>query len=367
MWLAWVFTPRTSLVIAIIDKTVLNQKAQEHSSLIWVLNNNRINITANKSYQVSRDYFGFFPLKDKKFEIKGLERFSSIQLNQLSNDADVAYFTDTYGIYKNEWYGNIKDINERSRSIYGGMSSQDVEFLKDMKAKHKLIIAEFNTICSPTSVDNRTRFESLFGMHWTGWTARYFDSFDTTVNKEIPRWLINDYERQHDKKWPFHKSGIAFVENTDVVVILEDGTHLSDPMPHIITAGFGQQKFSLPRIIKYPFWFDIITPELPLNHIISRFNISVNTQGAQELKKHKIPTNFPAITMHKDKDYQFYYFSGDFCNNKVGMGTSCFKGVGAFRCLFYYGEDGSESQSFFWNFYRPMMSNILDENVVLKN
>jgi hypothetical protein len=359
MWLAWFFTPNKKLVVAIVDKTEINQKGQEHISLTWVLNNERLSKTANKRYQVSDDYFGFFPQENKKFRIKGLERFSTGQLEQLSTDADVAYFTDTYGVYHNEWYGQ-KNINERSPIIYGGMSEQDVEFIADMKARHKLIIAEFNTIGSPTNEDNRNKFESLFGMHWTGWVARYFESLDTVVNKELPKWLIKDYKNQHHDQWPFHKAGVAFVNTADQVVILENGTQLSDPMPHILTALYGQQKLSLPQSIKYPFWFDVISPELSLNHVISRFDISVNSRGADELKQFNIPRTFPAVIMHDDSDYRFYYFSGDFCDNPIGMGSSFFKGVGAFKWLFYNGEDDSERKGFFWNFYRPMMAHILE-------
>jgi len=366
MWLCWFFTPKKKLVVAIVDKTVLTTDAQEHTSLWWILNHNRFTKTATQSYKNSRDYFGFFPKDNEKFKLKGLERFSSEQLKQLSNDADLAYFTDTYGMYRSEWY-NQKQSTERSNLIYGGMSAQDIEFLQDMKDRHKLIITEFNTIGSPTNAENRNKFEKMFGMHWTGWTARYFDNFDTIKNKELPRWLISNYKKQHEQKWPFHKAGLAFVHNDDdQIVILEDSTHLTDPIPHIISFGYGQKVFGLPQRMKYPFWFDIITPSLSINHAVSRFDISLNAAGTAELKKYNIPTTFPAIIMHKDRDYQFYYFSGDFCDNPIGMGTSYFKGISMFRWMFYNSDDPAERKSFFWTFYRPMITTILEEQAVVK-
>ena len=120
MWMAWLFSPKTKLVAAIIDKTVLNENGQEHISLSWILNQERYSKTSKKSYRVNRDYYGFFPLQGEKFEIKGLERFSDKQLSQLSLDADLVYFTDTYGIYNNEWYKEGK-ANERSGILYGGL------------------------------------------------------------------------------------------------------------------------------------------------------------------------------------------------------------------------------------------------------
>lgn len=365
MLLGWYFTPKKKLVVAIIDKTVLTQDCQEHISLSWILNHNRFTKTPTKSYRNGSDYFGFFPKDNEKYRLKGLERFSSDQLKQLSNDADVAYFTDTYGIYRNEWYSQQQNT-ERSNLIYGGMSAQDVEFLQDMKDRHKLIITEFNTIGSPTNADNRNKFEKMFGMHWTGWTARYFDSFDTTKNKELPHWLVGNYKKQHGQRWPFHKAGLAFVSNDDQIVVLEDSTHLTDPVPHIISFGYGQKVLSLPERMKYPFWFDIISPSLAVNHAVSRFDISLNAAGRAELKKNNIPTTFPAIIMHKDKDYQFYYFSGDFCDNPIGMGTSYLKGISLFRWLFYNSDDPAERKSFFWTFYRPMMTHILAENAAAR-
>ncbi|MFX5656654.1 hypothetical protein ABTE24_20980, partial [Acinetobacter baumannii] len=81
------------------------------------------------------------------------------------------------------------------------------------KAKHKLVLTEFNCIGSPTSDDIRARFEKLFALKWTGWTGRFFDSFDTSLNPELPKWLIRNYEAEHNGHWPFKKSGIAFVSN----------------------------------------------------------------------------------------------------------------------------------------------------------
>jgi hypothetical protein len=246
------------------------------------------------------------------------------------------------------------------------MSSQDVDLLRDMKDKHKLIITEFNTIGSPTNADNRNKFEKLFGLHWTGWTARYFDRLDTTINKELPRWLIHNYKSQHEQKWPFHKAGVAFVNNSDQVVILEDSTHLNNPVPQIISYVYGRENFGLPAKMKYPFWFDVISPDLSINHVVSRFDIGVNSKGAEELKKYNIPPTFPAITMHRQKDYEFYYFSGDFCDNPISMPSSYFKGIGFFKPLFYDSDNPVERKSFFWNFYRPLLTNIFEDRV-LKN
>ncbi|RYE39504.1 MAG: hypothetical protein EOP48_25710, partial [Sphingobacteriales bacterium] len=88
MWLAWLLTPKTKLVAAIVDKTVLTNDGQEHISLTWILNHQRYTKTSTKPYRISEDYYGFFPMDQEQFRLKGLERFSSEQLVKLSNDAD---------------------------------------------------------------------------------------------------------------------------------------------------------------------------------------------------------------------------------------------------------------------------------------
>ena len=366
MWLCWYLTPKTKMVAAIIDKTVLTPAGQEHISFLWILNHEKLTKTASKFYKIDHDYFGFFPLEGEKFRLKGLERFNHDQLKQLSEDVNLVYFTDTYGIYRNEWYTQ-KNNNERSGMVYGGMSSQDIELLKQMKQKKKLIITEFNSIGSPTSQETRKQFEDMFALHWTGWTGRFFESLDTTRNKELPRWLINNYKRANKNNWPFKKSGIALVSDQDRVIILEDGRDLKNPMPHIISSEYGQKVLGLPEEIKYAFWFDIIQPNSAINTQVASFRMDVNQKGQALLKANALSAVFPAVLMHKETDYRFYYFSGDFCDNPVNLSSSYFKGIGAFKWLFYDTSNPMERSSFFWNFYRPMMTTILDQEQEYNN
>ncbi len=360
MWLGWFFTPKKKLVIAIVDKTVLTREGQEHISLNWVLNNNRFTKTSKKGYKIDKDYFGFFPLKNKKFKIKGLERLSSTQLDQLSVDADLVYFTDTYGIYSNEWYGE-GDQGSRSGMIYGGLDDKDLELLRLVKARHKTIMAEFNTIGSPTQKENRDRFEKLFGIHWTGWTGRYFDNLNPKTNPEIPKWLINNYKKEYEEEWPFTRAGVAFVNDKDAVVILEEGADLHNPLPFIYSTEEVQHNWGVPAKMKYSFWFDVMQPDLEINTVNAFYKLDLNQSGLKKLKKWGIPSKFPAVTSHLSNDYKFYYFSGDFSDNPITYNSSYFKGVAFFKPLFYDDRQPLERGSFFWKYYRPMITAILEE------
>lgn len=347
--------------MAIIDKTEITTSGQEHVSLSWVLDHERFTKTSTEPYHVSRDYFGFFPLQKEAFRLKGLERLSDQQLDQLSNDASAAYFTDTYGVFTNEWYAQ-KNVAERSGIVYGGMSLQDVQLLAKMKEKHKLIITEFNSIGSPTAPEIRQQFENMFGMKWSGWIGRYFETFDTSLNHELPHWLINNYLAQNNNQWPFKKPGVAFVSDKDEVVILEEGTHLQDPLPHIITTTEAQNEYDLPSKIKYSFWFDVVAADTSVNQVAAKFLLETNKAGGELLFKHGIPFSFPAVLYHKASDYQFYYFCADFCDNPVPMFASHFKGISFFKFLFFNESDPMERKSFFWRYYRPLLTKILKDH-----
>lgn len=358
MWLFWLGTPKKKLVAIIVDKTVGSAAREQHSSFTWILNNQRFAKNTSSLYNNRNDYFGFFPLKNEKFRVKGLERFSPEMLEKLSNDADMVYFTDTYGVYKNEWYH--KDHEAGGGLLYGGMSEQDIQLLQDMKSKHKLIISEFNTIGSPTSDMIRGDFENLFGLKWSGWTGRYFSSLDSTKNADLPKWIINNYIiSQH--QWPFREAGIVFVNEAGEVVILENGKHLLKALPSIKVSLSAQKKYDLPSQTDYPFWFDVMNYDSSVNNSLAEFEIRFNENGKELMMQNRIPAHFPAILAHQKSDYSFYYFSGNFCDNPVSMGTSYFKGISFFKSLFYNSDDLSDRRMFFWNFYKPLMKTITED------
>lgn len=360
LFIFWLCAGKKKLVVAVVDKTVLSNKSQEHISLYWVLNQEKYTKTNTKLYNRERDYYGFFPLDDKKFQLKGLERFTTAKLDQLSNDADAAYITDAYGVYRNEWYGK-GDVSGRSGILYGGMSNQDFYLLNQMRLKHKLIITEFNCLASPTPSEIRYKFENTFGIKWTGWIGRYFDSFDTTKNEELPSWLVKNYKNQHNGAWPFTQSGIALVHSTDEIVILENKTHLNYELPYMYATEEGQKHYGLPKKTTYSFWFDIIQPDTSYNHVISTFSFDVNAAGKKVLDQHALPASFPAVTAHTGKDYRFFYFSADLADNPITFTSSYFKGVPFFRWFMYNSREPLERRAFFWTIYQPLVTTILKD------
>ncbi len=356
----WYFTPSFKTNITIIDKTVLNEKCDEHKSLNWVLNYKKYCKPNGELYSLSADYFGFFPKENKKYVIAGLEQLDTLSLDSLAEKSDMVYFTDTYGIYYKEWDLQASQT-EHSEIIYGGLSDHDLYFLKKLKSPNKLIITEFNDFASPTDSIHRAAFENMFGLKWTGWIGRYFETFDTIRNIEIPHWLKNNYLNQHNKQWPFKNSGIAFVRDDGHIEILENYTHLTYEVPVIRTLPQFQEYYNLPAEMKYPFWFDI-TYASHANTIVSYFSILTNQKGDSILNAYNIPKDFPCVIQHLDSAYNFFYFAGDFDDNPIAMLTSYLKGFQFFKHAFYSGDNIAERKSFFWEYYRPLMIKILDDH-----
>jgi len=365
LWLLWILKKPRQLNLLILDKTVLTTSVQEHLSLSWIINNEKF-VHNNKAYNKQKDYYGFFPDDKGNFYIRDFENFSAKELNNMANRYDAVYYTDMYGIYTNEWITRYdpqklhdkRFMADRSKKIYGGMTQKELDYLRLMKEKNKLIINEFNVIASPTSKEIRTKYENEFNIHWTGWVGRYFDNLDTLVNTDIPHWLIDNYTSNHNGKWPFKKSGIAFVSENDQVLILEKDTHLNIDIPFIYTNEKNAKHYHLPQKIKYPFWFDVIEVS-PSFEVISSYRLDTNNAGDSLLALGKIPKIFPAAVNYKN-GYNFYYFCGDFADNPISYASSRFRFIEMFSS-FSYSSSPNERNSYFWKYYRPLLLQILNE------
>jgi hypothetical protein len=61
---------------------------------------------------------------------------------ELPNKTDALYFTDTYGVFFNDWYTGINK-SRKSRMLYGGLNNNDYLLVNEMKNKNKLIEEDF--------------------------------------------------------------------------------------------------------------------------------------------------------------------------------------------------------------------------------
>ena len=365
----------------ILDKTVMTNAGDNHKSFNFVLTNNKFSKRNGELYDEKKDYMGFFPDEFFTYSINDLSKKTDAQLDSIAAHYDMAYYTDMNGINYDEWFldvGNTKhnavellDIvggifgrtkkQEHEKLVYGGMVKQDVEFLKKMKERKKLILTEFNMLAPPTKSVFRKEAEDMFGVHWTGWMGRYFDNLDTTKTPEVPKWLVHLYKNQNHNQWNFTSSGIVLIKENNQVVILEKGKDLTNDLPVVATNAADCERFNVPARVEFPFWFDIIQA-LPDNHLVSEYELETTSDGDALLEKFKIPKHFPAVVEHYKDDYKFYYFAGDFADNPHDKNRmKKMKGITYFRYFLYMKEDKTDRNRFFWAYYQSMVSKILNK------
>jgi hypothetical protein len=350
----WFVKPKNELKVFILNKTVPTQQRYDHRALTWVLNHEKYVKSDNTLYNLYQDYHGFYPIdkKNKEFEFKSL---SLSDISIVADTSDIVYYADTYGVYYNDWYKEHMKI-EPEQKVFGGMNQNDYLLLKKMKEKKKAIITEFVLLNNPTSDLIRTKTEDLFDFEWEGWVGRYFSNLDTTKKESVPEWIVDLYMEQNGQKWTYNNDGVVLIHEYGKVIVLENGQHLNSPFPIIYTQEKYRDKYHLPDRINYSYWFDIVSTGSS-NDVVSEFRLNTTTKGDSILRESRLSGNFPAVLSHTT-DYTFYYFAGDFADNTIRPSISYFYGIEVVSSILSSNKS-SNSEHFFFNYYNPLMKNIL--------
>ena len=351
----WSFQSKKPLDIIIVDKTVPTLEREHHKPFTWILTNERFVKKENRaSYSYTKDYFGFFPqrpLRDKKWDRND---YRLADIINLANKNDAIYFTDTYGVFFNDWFRGINK-SRKSRKIYGGLNNTDFLLLKEMKDRNKLIIMEYNSFDYPTAEFESFRTQEKLGITFSGWTGKYFSSLDTTI-KDFPIWMTAMYRKEYKKPWKFTKAGIVILKERDIVV-LEDGIHLKNSLPQIITDESSAKKYGVLSKVAFDQWFDIIDPLQ--NKVISKFKIETTPEGDTLLSSNGLMSEFPAV-IQEPVAQRIYYFSGDFATYDIPFWTARLKGVDKLKGIFY-SDKPEDTRRFFWLYYKPLINGIFSD------
>lgn len=348
----WNAQTKKPLDIIIVDKTVPTLEREHHKPFIWILTNDRfVKKESNTSYSYIKDYFGFFPqhpIRDKKWDRND---YRLTDLIGLAEKNDVIYFTDTYGVFFNDWFRGINK-SRKSRKIYGGLNNNDFLLLKEMKDRNKLIIMEYNSFDYPTAQFESVRTQEKLGITFTGWTGKYFSTLDTTSD-DFPVWMTAMYRKEYKKPWTFTKPGIVILKEKDIVV-LELGTQLKSALPRIITDDESSKKYGVLSSVAFDQWFDIIDPLQ--NQIISKFKIDATALGDTLLTNNGLQNEFPAV-IQEPVSKRIFYFSGDFATYDAPICIARIKGVEKLKGILY-SDKPDDTRRFFWLYYRPLINTI---------
>jgi len=354
-WLIWNIKPSKPINIMVLNKTVLGLERKEHRAIFWLLLNDKFVKDDNKVYRMEKDYYGFHPirpLKSRKYEVK---RIKLEEINDLVSNFDMAYYSDTYGVFFNEWFRR-QSGQGKGTLIEGGLNNNDYLFIKGLHDQGKLLIAEYNFIAPPTIQLVRKKAEELLGIKWTNWTGRYINELDPAKSKDLPDWIVGIYKKRNDGEWPFTGAGIVLVnEPAQQVAVLQADKHLENGVPEIQTTGYGLESYQLPENVHYPHRFDIM--EEQSNEVIAEFKLHVNIEGKAVLDEFNLPSRFPAV-LESNTGSPFLYLAGDYSDYPVRMWTAKLQGIRTFEKVFYTNKENSTSK-FYWTYFVPLLSQVL--------
>jgi hypothetical protein len=353
----WTFQAKKPMDIIILDKTVPTLERINHKSLFWILTNERFVKKGDGTYSPSKDYFGFFPtrpLREKQYKQVNL-RLPDIM--KVCDKSDALYYTDTYGVFFNDWYKGINK-SRRSRKLYGGLNNVDFLYLLEMQKRNKLCILEYNTFDYPTPELERYKTKNALGIEFNGWTGKYFASLDTAAkeNTDFPVWLTAMYRKQYRKPWAFAKPGVVLIKGSEMVV-MEEGKQLKTAIPMIVTDSANSKKYGVAPKVGFGGWFDIIDPKKEV--VISNYNLETTSLGDTLLTENGLPNSFPAVVTDT-ANHRNWYFCGDFASNKVNYWTARFKGLSGFKGI-SYSDNVSDERRFFWLYYKPLINTIFTD------
>jgi hypothetical protein len=358
-WACYAARPARRVDLCVLDKTVPFANWLEHRSFYWLLDHLNVVKADGTAYAMERDYLGAYPPP-----IPGdpPERTRDLAPSDVAG-ARLIYLADTYGVYREDLASKqrMEAALERSPRIYGGLTPDEARAAAAALPAGKTLVAEFNTLGSPTGDEARTTLEGALGVHWTRWIGRYFVRLEDVA--EVPEWMRRDYEREWGQPWRFQGPGY---------VLMQDDAHCE-----VLRVGFEAETIGLtiererpidPHLagaadrVPYPYWFDVVEARNEAERLAS-FEWHLSVAGRNRLKARGLPERFPAVTRRAAPGGGVaWYFAGDFADNPLDPRPVPFLGYLGFRHLVEGLKLAPSETAFYWRFYAPMMETILSDN-----
>jgi hypothetical protein len=349
--------PSRALDVAVVDKTVPFRDRIEHRSLFWLLNHLKIEKPDGSRYDRDVDYVGAFP-----GPTPGDPPERTVELTaERARRADLVYFADTYGVYVKDLESGpaMKAALERSRPLYGGLAPGEADAARAALAAGKTVIAEFNTLGSPTDAEARRTLEEALGVRWTRWIGRYFPRLED--RDEVPGWLRRDYETEWGRRWEFAGPGYVLLQDDEHCEVLRVGVEapriaLRLERVHPIAPVLEEAADGT----SYPYWFDVVEAARG-TEVLATFRWTLEAAGRARLAARGLPEVFPAVTRRgAPKRGVGWYFAGDFADNPMPDGRVPLAGYLTARRWIERLKFSPSELEFYWRFYAPMMTRLLD-------
>lgn len=356
-WILFQLRPERPLSIVVLDKTVPFDTYVEHAGLFWLLDQLKIVQPSGDRYDRAVDYLGATPGPEPGDPPAATRDLT----DDAAQNADLLYVIDTYGVYEADLTsGPAKQAAlERSHKLYGGLTIEEARAVQAAQQRGTTIVAEFNSMASPTRLEAAALLEQVVGVRWTHWIGRYFPLLED--RDEVPQWLRDLCQRELNRPWTFAGPGYALVQDDtrcEVLLVGSDSPSIGltiEPEP----AARGEVLRKAVPGTPYTFWFDLVIPG-EQTEVLASYQWSLNEPGSDKLRRLGLPQRFPAVTRYRaGGGAPAYYFAGDFGDSTGGGGRVPLAGFVTFRRWLEMTRRIPSHQAFYYRFYVPLMTEIL--------
>ncbi|HKL66249.1 MAG TPA: hypothetical protein VJ877_00045, partial [Bacteroidales bacterium] len=171
-------------------------------------------------------------------------------------------------------------------------------------------------------------------------------------------WVVDLYKKKTREEWSFTEAGVVLLKGENEILVLEEGTHLENALPFIVSNEETVEKYGVAPRVAFDKKFNII--EARDNRVISNFELNTTDEGEMLLDKHFLTNEFPAVIANQG-DLRTAYFSGDFATSNIPPWTASFGSLNIFKRFLYNEADPNDTRRFFWLYYRPILTGILND------
>lgn len=348
-FLVWQNLPWKAQRVELVDYSVPFETGREHRGAAWLLNHEKYQPYKGTHFAATGTHAGYEPTdRDHPRPI------SSLDLAQ----TDWIFVADAYGVYVDD----MRDIEHEqahmdySKKIFGGLSLADAEAIQAHAARGRHTFLEFNSIEEPTTPEARAIVESLFGIHWTGWTGRSFlDLRDTT---DVPWWLPREFKAQYGDIPMPRGPTLALVHRDGRLLLVPDPISLR-VAPRIRVTDDGAK--ALPRAsggTSYFYWFPILDA-MPGTEVLAELEFPRTARMDSVRALAQVPERIPLLTRRTSGGAHRVYLAGDLSDTDFDPGAYRFAGLARVHKALRVDPRIYNSQVAFWQFYVPAVRTLL--------
>jgi len=355
----WFVTPRSTLHLQVIDKTVPEPNYREHEAIFWLTKHWRMTDKNNNFRKYNQDYIGYHPETGHK-ELLKEEHLDNIEL---------LYLADTYGIYDYE-HGLIDyelrlpyeliDID----LIFGGFNTEEANVIRDYsKKENNILIGEHNIFGYPTYnyPESSQIIQEVFGVKYNGWLVRYYEDLE-----DVAYWVKVIYTRIHGVELDLTGPGLVLVREggsrngwyEDIVIFQDED--FNQQYPTLITEKEHPLNKSATKKTPYLYWIEVLDV-VSEAEVLSYYEFPLTEKATEKLRIRGINTRIPALVYYEvPNEATRIYFGGDFADQLPAFLPSWLTGSENFQRSLSYLPGIPPQYNFYFRWYAPVLKNIID-------